>query len=73
MGEKEGNPNCAGEILSFLATAEASEIRDKQRVVVVPVSNPEGFVLEQSHSSMQGITSNERRVWANFALNTRLT
>jgi hypothetical protein len=62
-GKERGTRIVVPEILNFLATDEAREIRDKQTVVVVPVANPEGFVLEQFHSSMHGITNLEKQVW----------
>jgi len=62
-GKERGTRIVVPEVLNYLATDEASEIRDKQTVVVVPVANPEGFVLEEFHSTLHGITDLERKVW----------
>ena len=62
-GKERGTRIVVPEILNYLTTEDAAEIRDKQTVVVVPVANPEGFVLEQFHSTLHGITNLERRVW----------
>ncbi|MBN1856562.1 MAG: hypothetical protein JW846_06400 [Dehalococcoidia bacterium] len=62
-GKERGTRIVVPEILNYLATNDASEIRDKQTVVVVPVANPEGFVLEEFHSTLFGITDLEKRVW----------
>jgi hypothetical protein len=62
-GKERGTRIVVPEILNYLATADAAEILDKQTVVVVPVANPEGFVLEEFHSTLHGITDLERKVW----------
>ena len=62
-GKERGTRIVVPEVLNYLATADAAEIRGKQTVVVVPVANPEGFVLEQFHSTLHGITELERQVW----------
>ena len=62
-GKERGTRIVVPEVLNYLATDDAAEIRDKQTVVVVPVANPEGFVLEQFHSTLHGITDLERKVW----------
>jgi hypothetical protein len=49
-------------ILQYLASEEARPIRDAQRVIVVPVVNPEGFALNEFHSSMTSLTKTERLV-----------
>lgn len=62
-GKERGTRLVAPALLQFLASDEASEIRDRQSVVVVPVANPVGFVLEEFHSTLHGITELERQVW----------
>jgi len=61
-GQEFGARVVAPEILHFLASDEAKEIRDTQLVIVVPVVNPEGFVLNQFCSSMTSLTKTERLV-----------
>ena len=65
-GAERGTRVIGPEILNYLASDDASEIRDKQTVIVVPVANPLGFVLDEFHSSMHGITDLEKRVWGNL-------
>jgi hypothetical protein len=62
-GKERGTRLVAPAVLEFLASDAAREIRDSQTVVVVPVANPEGFVLEEFHSTMHGITTLEKKVW----------
>jgi hypothetical protein len=62
-GQERGARVVIPEILNFLASDEAKEIREKQKIIVVPIANPEGFVLEEFHSTMYGITELERRIW----------
>jgi len=61
-GQEFGARVVAPEILRFLVSEEAKEIRDTQIVIVVPVVNPEGFVLNQFTSSLTGLTKTERKV-----------
>lgn len=49
-------------ILNFLASNEATEIRNTQLVIVVPVCNPDGFIRNEFHSSMTSLTKTERIV-----------
>ena len=65
-GQERGTRVVGPEILNYLASDDASEIRDKQTVIVVPVANPEGFVLDKFNSSMYGITDLEKRIWGNL-------
>ena len=62
-GQERGARVVGPEILNFLASDEASETRDHQTVVVVPVVNPEGVVQDQFNSSMYGITDLEKRIF----------
>ena len=65
-GQERGARVVGPEILDYLAGDDASEIRDRQTVVVVPVSNPEGFVQDEFNSSMYGITDLEKKLWGNL-------
>jgi len=65
-GNERGARVVGPEILNYLASDDASEIRDKQTVIVVPVANPEGFILDEFHSSLYGITDLEKKVWGNL-------
>lgn len=49
-------------ILEYLASEEAGPIRDAQVVIVLPLVNPDGFVLNEFHSSMTSLTKTERLV-----------
>ena len=49
-------------VLNFLASNAASEIRNTQLVIVVPVVNPDGFIRNEFHSSMTSLTKTERLV-----------
>jgi len=68
-GQERGTRVVGPEILNYLASDDASEIRDKQTVIVVPVINPVGFVLDEFHSTMFGITDLEKKVWGNLCAN----
>ncbi|GAI09133.1 unnamed protein product, partial [marine sediment metagenome] len=68
-GQERGTRVVGPEILNYLASDDASEIRDKQTVIVVPVANPVGFVLDEFHSTMFGITDLEKKVWGNLCAN----
>ena len=61
-GQEFGARVVAPEILHFLTSEEAAEIRDTQIVIVVPVVNPEGFVLNQFCSSRTSLTKTERLI-----------
>ncbi|MFZ7110083.1 MAG: M14 family zinc carboxypeptidase [Desulfatiglandales bacterium] len=61
-GQEFGARVVGPEILKFLAGDEARKIRDTQIVIVVPVVNPEGFVLNEFCSSMTSLTKTERLV-----------
>ncbi len=61
-GQEKGARVVGPEILNYLISDDSKEIRDKQIVIVVPVLNPEGFILDKFHSSMHGITDTEREV-----------
>jgi hypothetical protein len=61
-GQEFGARVVAPEILRFLAGEEASEIRDTQIVIVVPIVNPEGFVSNQFCSSRTSLTKTERLI-----------
>jgi len=65
-GSEWGTRVVGPEILNYLASDDASEIRDKQTVIVVPVANPVGFVLNDFHSTIYGITDLEKKVWGNL-------
>jgi hypothetical protein len=65
-GSERGTRVVGPEILNYLASDDAREIRDKQTVIVVPVANPMGFVSDEFHSSMYGITDLEKKVWGNL-------
>jgi len=49
-GNERGGIVVGPEILNFLASDEAGETRDKQTVIVVPVCNPVGIILDEFHS-----------------------
>jgi hypothetical protein len=61
-GQEFGARVVAPEILQFLASDGARKIRDTQGVIVIPVANPEGFVLNQFHSSRTSLTRTERLI-----------
>ena len=65
-GSERGTRIVGPEILDYLAGEEAGEIRDKQTVIVIPVANPVGFVLDEFHSTLHGITDLEKKVWGNL-------
>jgi hypothetical protein len=62
-GQERGARVVGAEILNFLSGDEAAEIRDKQKVIVVPIANPEGFIRDEFNSTMYGITDLEKRIW----------
>lgn len=61
-GQELGTRVVGPEILLFLSSNDAKAIRDTQIVIIVPVVNPEGFILNEFHSSMTSLTKTERLV-----------
>ena len=61
-GQERGARVVGPEILEYLASDEAGETRNKQTVVVVPVVNPVGVVLDEFHSTRHGITDHEKKI-----------
>jgi len=61
-GQEIGARVVGPEILSFLASEDARDIRDHQIVIVVPAVNPDGFVRNEFHSSRTSLTKTERLV-----------
>ena len=61
-GQEFGARVVGPEILHFLTGEGAKEIRDTQLVIVVPVVNPEGFVLNKFCSSLTSLTKTERLI-----------
>ena len=62
-GQERGARIVGAEILQYLAGEEAADIRDRQKIILVPVANPEGFVRDEFNSTMYGITDLEKRIW----------
>jgi hypothetical protein len=62
-GQEKGARVVGPEILHYLAGDDAAEIRDKQTVVVVPIVNPIGVILDEFHSTMYGITDHEKVIF----------
>ena len=61
-GQEIGTRVVGPEIIRYLCSKGAEEIRKTQVVIVVPVVNPEGFVHNEFRSSMTSLTKNERLV-----------
>ena len=61
-GQELGARVVGPHILHDLTGDEAKTIRDTQLVIVILVVNPEGFILNQFHSSMTSLTRTERLV-----------
>lgn len=61
-GQELGGRVVGPEILHYLASDDAKEIRENQIVIVVPVANPDGFALNQFCSSQTSLTKTERLV-----------
>jgi len=61
-GQELGTRVVGPEIIHYLSSNDAKEIRDTEVVIVVPVVNPEGFILNEFHSSMTSLTKTERLV-----------
>jgi len=62
-GQERGARVVGPEILHYLASDDATETRDKQTVVVVPIVNPIGVVLDKFHSTLYGITDHEKAIF----------
>lgn len=62
-GQERGARIIGAEILTYLASDEAAETRNRQKIIVVPVANPEGFIRDEFNSTMYGITDMEKRIW----------
>ena len=65
-GQERGARVVGPEILDWLASDDARETREKQTVVVVPIVNPTGVVLDEFHSTMYGITDHEKRIFGHL-------
>jgi len=61
-GQELGTRVVGPEIIHYLCRSDAEEIRKTQVVIVVPVVNPEGFVLNEFCSSRTSLTETERLV-----------
>jgi hypothetical protein len=61
-GQELGTRVVGPEIIHHLCRNDAEEIRKTQVVIVVPVVNPEGFVLNEFCSSRTSLTKTERLV-----------
>jgi hypothetical protein len=61
-GQELGARVVGPEIIRYLCSSDAEEIRKRQLVIVVPVVNPEGFVSNEFRSSMTSLTKTERVV-----------
>jgi hypothetical protein len=61
-GQEFGTRVVGPEIIRYLCSSDAEEIRETQLVIVVPVVNPEGFVSNEFRSSMTSLTKTERLV-----------
>jgi hypothetical protein len=59
-GQESGARVVGPEIIRYLCSSDAEEIRETQVVIVVPIVNPDGFVLNEFHSSMTSLTKDER-------------
>lgn len=61
-GQELGARVVGPEVIRYLCSSDAEEIRKTQVVIVVPVVNPEGFASNEFRSSMTSITKTERLV-----------
>jgi hypothetical protein len=61
-GQELGTRVVGPEIIRYLCSIDAEEIRKTQVVIVVPVVNPEGFVSNEFRSSRTSLTKTERLV-----------
>jgi hypothetical protein len=62
-GHEQGARVVGPEILNYLASEEARQVRQRQTVVVAPMLNPEGMLCEEFNSSMYGITDLEKKIF----------
>jgi len=58
-------------VLEWLASEAGARTRREQRVIVVPVANPDGCVREQFHAPKDGLSETERKTIAALAERTR--
>ena len=65
-GQEFGTGVVGPEIIRYLCSGDAEEIRAAQLVIVVPVVNPDGFALNEFCSSMTNLTKTERLVLGNL-------
>ena len=65
-GQERGARIVGPEILNYLSSEDASETRNKQTIVVVPIVNPIGVALDEFHSSLYGITDHEKMIFGNL-------
>jgi hypothetical protein len=61
-GQELGTRVVGPEIIRYLCSSDAEEIRETQVVIVIPVVNPEGFVSNEFRSSRTSLTKTERLV-----------
>jgi hypothetical protein len=61
-GQELGTRVVGPEIIRYLCSNDAGEIRETQLVIVVPAVNPEGFVSNEFRSSRTSLTKTERLV-----------
>jgi len=61
-GQELGARVVGPEVIRYLCSSDAEQIRKTQVVIVVPVVNPEGFVSNEFRSSMTSLTKTERLV-----------
>jgi hypothetical protein len=61
-GQELGTRVVGPQILNYLVSDDAKQVRDTQVVIVVPVVNPDGFVRNEFHSSLFRLTKTERLV-----------
>ena len=62
-GQELGTRVIGAEIMAYLVSDEAAQLRRNQVFIVVPVANPDGFVLNEFHSSRTGLTATEKAVF----------
>ena len=61
-GQEAGTRVVGPEIINYLVSSDAKEILDSQLVIVLPLVNPDGFVRNEFHSSLNRLTKTERTV-----------
>ena len=59
-GQEAGGRVVGPEILNYLVSDDARQIRDTQYVIVIPAMNPDGIVANKFNSSRTTITTQER-------------